>query len=64
MDVLSWVILVAVIVLAAVGVGLWNRFGRRSARVDQLDADAAKSVRDVQSDIERGPDLGSGRGEL
>ena len=64
MDVVSWVILVAVIVLAAVGVGLWNRFGRRSAPVDRLDADAAKSVRDMQSDIERGPGLGSGRGGL
>lgn len=64
MDVVSWVILGAVIVIAALLVGLWNRFGRRSAPVDRLDADAAKSIRDVQSDIERGPGMGSGRGEL
>lgn len=62
MDVVSWVILVAVIMIAALGVGLWNR--RRSAPVDLLDADTAKSIRDAQSDIERGPGMGSGRGEL
>ncbi|WP_395244279.1 hypothetical protein ACGGZK_00290 [Agromyces sp. MMS24-K17] len=64
MDVVSWVVLAAVIVLAAVGVGLWNRFVRRSAPVDRLDADAAKGIREVQSDVDRGPGLGSGRTEL
>ena len=53
MDPITWIVIGGVIVLAAVGVALWNRFVKRSSDVDALDPDAAKSVRDAQSRIEQ-----------
>ncbi|RZS65974.1 hypothetical protein EV187_1684 [Agromyces ramosus] len=52
MDPVSWVILGAVIVLSAVGVVLWNRFGQRLARRKTVDETAAE-VREARLSAER-----------
>ena len=44
MDVLSWIIVGATIVVAAVGVVLWRKFGP-GLPVDKLDRDGAEEVR-------------------
>ncbi|KRE28540.1 hypothetical protein [Agromyces sp. Soil535] len=64
MDWVTWLVIAGVIVIAAVGVALWNRFGSRGSPVDRLDQDAAKSVRDAQANIEsyQGPGGGDGIG--
>ncbi|WP_430648153.1 hypothetical protein [Agromyces sp. GXS1127] len=38
MDVLSWIILAAVIVLSAVGVALWNRFASKTRPSDEPES--------------------------
>ena len=58
MDLFSWIVVGGVIVLAAVGVGLWNRFGKRSSAVDRLDPAAAKSVQDAQREHSRYGSIG------
>lgn len=63
MDVVSWIVLGAVIVLSAVGLMLWNRFFKRSSPIDRLDPDAAEEVLEVQAKYERG-DMGGGRGTI
>lgn len=63
MDVVSWIVLAAIIVLSAVGLMLWNRFFKRSSPIDRLDRDAAEEVLDVQAKFERG-DMGGGRGGI
>lgn len=62
MDPVTWIVIGGVIVLAAVAVGLWNKFGSRSSQIDQLDHDGAKSVRDAQANVERERGMGGGMG--
>ncbi|WP_448810366.1 hypothetical protein [Agromyces bauzanensis] len=60
MDWVSWIILAAVIVFAAVGVAIWNRFTRRSSLLDPLDEDARKEVLEAQRRVEQSKsDLGN-----
>ena len=60
MDPVTWIVIGGVIVLAAVAVGLWNRFGSRGSQVDRLDPEAARSVRDAQANAERERGMGGG----
>jgi hypothetical protein len=53
MDVVSWIVVVGVIVLAAVGLGLWNRWRRRSSPSERFDRDGEASVRDAEADVDR-----------
>jgi len=53
-----------VIVLAAVGVGLWNRFGKGRAPIGGLDRDGQREVQDADAAKHRpggpGGDAGGG----
>ena len=51
MDVVSWTVVVGVIVLASLGLGLWNRWRRRSLPSERIDRDGDASVRDTESAI-------------
>jgi hypothetical protein len=60
MDWVSWIIIAAVIVFAAVGLAIWNRAMRRSSPVDQLDDAARKEVLEAQRRVEQSKgDLGN-----
>lgn len=58
MDWVTWVVIAGAIVIAAVGVAIWNRVVKRSSPVDRLDADAAKSIRDAQNQADRATNTG------
>jgi hypothetical protein len=51
-DVVSWIFVVGVIVLASLGLGLWNRWRRRSLPSERLDRDGDASVRDAEAEID------------
>lgn len=52
MDVVSWIVVIGVVVLASLGLGLWNRWRRRSLPSDRLDRDGDASVRDAEAEID------------
>ena len=58
MDLVSWIVIGSVIVLSAVGVVLWNRFGKGSALDQRMGGDVAKGVDDArtQTDLTRAKD--------
>jgi hypothetical protein len=65
MDWVSWIIIAAVIVFAAVGLAIWNRAMRRSSPVDQLDEATQKDVREAQRQVDQSKsDLGNIGGGL
>ena len=60
MDWLSWIIIAAVVVFAAVGLAIWNRAMRRSSRVDPLDDAGRREVLEAQRRVEQSKgDLGN-----
>jgi len=64
MDPVSWIVVGGVIVLAAVGVGLWNRCGKGRAPIGGLDRDGQREVQDADAAKHRpggpGGDAGGG----
>ena len=64
MDAVSWIVVGGLIVLAAVGVALWNRFGKGRAPIGGLDSDGQRAVDDAESARNRpaapGGDAGAG----
>jgi hypothetical protein len=66
MDLVSWIVIASAIVLAAVGVGLWNRFGRGGALDRRMGGDVAKGVDDARAktDLSRSKDGGQTGGRL
>ena len=60
MDWVSWVIIAAVIVFAAVALAIWNRAMRRDSRLDPLDEAGRREVLDAQRRVEQSKsDLGN-----
>jgi hypothetical protein len=62
MDLASWIIVGVLIVLAAVGVGLWNRYGKGRAPIGGLDRDGEKDVRDAEATRDRYGGIGGAGG--
>jgi len=58
MDLVSWIVIGSVIVLAAIGVVLWYRFGRGSALDRRMGGEVAKGVDDAraETDVTRAKD--------
>ena len=58
MDLVTWIVIGSVIVLAAVGMVVWNRFGRGSALDKRIGGDVAKGVDDARpaTDLTRAKD--------
>ena len=58
MDLVSWIVIGSLIVLAAIGVVLWNRFGRGSALDRRMGGEVAKGVDDAraETDVTRAKD--------
>ena len=58
MDLVSWIVIGSVIVLAAIGVVLWYRFGRGSALDRRMGGEGAKGVYDAraETDVTRAKD--------
>jgi hypothetical protein len=52
MDLVSWIVTGSVIVLGAVGVVVWNRFGRGSALDRRMGGGVAKGVDDARADTD------------
>lgn len=48
MDMVSWIVIGGLVVIAVLAVALLKWFGRRSSPIDQLDADGAREVREAQ----------------
>ena len=60
MDWVSWVIIAAVIVFAAVALAIWNRAMWRGSAVDSLDEAGRKEVLEAQRRVEQSKsDLGN-----
>lgn len=53
MDPVTWIVIASVIVLAAVGVVLWNLFGRGSRLDDRMGRGVEQGVRDAQAETAR-----------
>jgi hypothetical protein len=49
MDPVSWIVVGGVIVLAAIGVGLWNHFGKGRSPFKGLDRDGEREVHDADA---------------
>ncbi|MGW4930914.1 hypothetical protein ACWEOH_17390 [Agromyces sp. NPDC004153] len=64
MDLVSWIVVGVVIVLAAVGVALWNRFGKGRAPIGGLDRDGAREAQDAESVTKRRGGIGGHPGGL
>ena len=58
MDLVSWIVIGSVIVLAAIGVVLWYRFGRGSALDRRMGGEVAQGVDDARAatDVTRAKD--------
>ena len=58
MDLVSWIVIGSVIVLAAIGVVLWYRFGRGSALDRRMGGEVARGVDDAraETDVTRAKD--------
>lgn len=58
MDPVSWIVVGGVIVLAAVGAILWNRFGRGSKLDNRMGGQVAKGVDEAreETDLTRAKD--------
>ena len=52
MDVVSWIVVVGGIALASLGLGLWNRWRRRSLPSERIDRGGDASVRDAEAAID------------
>ena len=60
MDWVSWVIIAAVIIFAAVALAIWNRAMRRGSSFDSLDEAGRKEVLEAQRRVEQSKsDLGN-----
>jgi hypothetical protein len=60
MDWVSWVIIAAVIVFAAVALAIWNRAMRSGSPADSLDEAGRKEVLEAQRRVEQSKsDLGN-----
>ena len=66
MDPVSWIVVGGVIVLAAVGVGVWNRFGKGRPPIGDLDRDGQGEVEKADAAKNRlgGPPGGDAGGGL
>ena len=53
MDWVTVIVIGGVIALAAVCVGLWNRYGKGRSPIGGLDRDGEKDVRDAQANRDR-----------
>ena len=58
MDLVSWIVIGSVILLAAIGVVLWYRFGRGSALDRRMGGEVARGVDDAraETDVTRAKD--------
>jgi hypothetical protein len=52
MDLVTWIVVGAVVVVSAIGVAVWNRTHRGSSRVDSMDAASADEVRAAQQQVD------------
>ena len=52
MDLVSWIVIGSVIVLGAVGVVVWNRFGRGSGLDQRMGGGVAKGVNDARAETD------------